>query len=639
MTLRAFIVGLLAVIAFSLLDTYCAIVQGYGWIASDCFPVGVVFIVVLLTVAGNLLIKLVRRAWALRQAELMLVWCMLTVAVAFTTAGTGRMLTGMIAGGTYLANRPDIAWENDGSVSHAPASLLLSKNIDSEAVRQFYEAAPDGGRVPWGRWLVPLAHWGVFLLMLYLGMLFAMSILRRQWVDVERLMFPLARIPLEFTEESGGPGLLPTLFRRKPCAVGLIAAAVFRLVRALPVILGGARPWQITVPLREAFTGTPLESADFHNFPILWIVIGLAYLVPADVSLSVWFFFLFGRMELLVAHWLALPEAGGTWSPLMRWQQFGAYVAFLVGMLWMARRHLAGVVRAAFGFPGAPDDSKEPVPYRIALWGLLVCVAGCLAWYVYHGMRPLTALVVLGLIFCSHVVYARIVAQGGLPMTRNLWVMHRAAEGLLGTGNIGPQGALIATIQSGMLVTWANVVLAPMAANALRISEVFKKRRRLLVPALFASLVVALVVTSWLVVDQAYSMGAANFSAFHVPNYAYGEAHRIIQGRSAGAQAFSPRPIAIGIGLMGFAMFMRARFYWWPIQSIGLLTCSSWHIHRLWFPFFLGWLAKVGIMKLAGGRALRTGRHFFIGFIIAEAFLDGASAVVRSLSAGVVPGF
>jgi hypothetical protein len=340
----------------------------------------------------------------------------------------------------------------------------------------------------------------------------------------------------------------------------------------------------------------------------------------------------------LVAHWLAAPEAGGTWSPLMRWQQFGAYVAFLVGMLWLARRHLVAVVKKALG-RGGIDDSDEPLPYAVAFWGLVVCVVACLGWYVYHGMRPLTAVLVLALLFCSHLVYGRIVAQGGLPMTRNLWVMHRAAEGLLGTGNIGAQGALIATIQSGMLVTWTNVVLAPMAANALRISEVFKKRRRLFVPALFISLVVALVVGSWLVVDQAYAMGASNFSAFHTPNYAYGEAQRIIEGRLAGTQAFSPRPVLIGVGLMAFVMFMRARFYWWPVHAIGLLTCSSWHIHRMWFSFFLGWLIKIGLMKLAGGRALRNGRDFFIGFIMTEAFLSGTSSVIRSLSGGVVPGF
>ncbi len=639
MTIRAFIVGLLAVLGFSLLDAHSVIVHGYGWIAGDAFPVGAVFIIVLLTVGGNLVLKMVRRSWALRQSELMLVWCMLIVAVAFMAAGTGRMLTSMISRGTYMSRRPDIAWDEDGSLTHAPEALLVSKDINSEVVRQFYEGAPEGGVVPWGMWLRPLAHWGGFLLVLYLGMLFALSILRRQWVEVERLMYPLARVPLEFTEGSDGPGLLPSLFLRGSFVVGLSVAAGFRLARALPVLLAGAPRWQLHVPLREVFTDTPLQAADFDNFPVLWIVIGLAYLVPADVSLSVWFFFLFSRVQLLVAHWLALPEAGGTWSPLMRWQQFGAYVAFVVGMLWMARRHLGGVLRAAFGRPGAPDDSDEPVRFRVAFWGLIACVAACLAWYMYHGMRPLTAVVVLALIFCSHLVYARVVAQGGLPIVPNLWVMHRAAEGLLGPAAFSAPGALIATVHSGMLVTWSNVVLAPMAANALKISEVFKRRRRLFVPALLAALVVSLVAGSWLVVDRAYGMGASNFSAFHTPNYEYNEAHRIMQGRSAGAQAFSVRPIVLGIGLTGVVMFLRARFYWWPVHPIGLLTCSSWHIHRLWFPFFLGWLAKVGIMKLAGGRMLRKGRDFFIGFIIAEAFLDGASAVVRSLSGGAVPGF
>jgi len=44
-------------------------------------------------------------------------------------------------------------------------------------------------------------------------------------------------------------------------------------------------------------------------------------------------------------------------------------------------------------------------------------------------------------------------------------------------------------------------------------------------------------------------------------------------------------------------------------------------------------------LHLRPGRVLRNGRQFFIGFIITEGFLDGASAVVRSLSGGAVPGF
>jgi uncharacterized membrane protein (DUF485 family) len=63
-----------------------------------------------------------------------------------------------------------------------------------------------------------------------------------------------------------------------------------------------------------------------------------------------WVFYLFGRVELQVGKWLAIPVAGqGTWGPLLPWQQFGANLAFVVGMLYVARRHLWAVLRKAFG--------------------------------------------------------------------------------------------------------------------------------------------------------------------------------------------------------------------------------------------------------------------------------------------------
>jgi hypothetical protein len=87
-------------------------------------------------------------------------------------------------------------------------------------------------------------------------------------------------------------------------------------------------------------------------------------------------------------------------------------------------------------------------------------------------------------------------------------------------------------------------------------------------------------------------------------------------------------------------MFMRARFYWWPVHAIGLLTCSSWNMgNRLWFPFFLGWLVKWAVMRFAGGNALRRTRNFLIGLIVVESSVSGLSAVVSTLTQGTVPGF
>ncbi len=73
---------------------------------------------------------------------------------------------------------------------------------------------------------------------------------------------------------------------------------------------------------------------------------------------------------------------------------------------------------------------------------------------------------------------------------------------------------------------------------------------------------------------------------------------------------------------------MRARFYWWPLHSVGLLMAASYAAHTLWFSFLLGWLTKVVTLKFAGGRALRTLRHFFVGVIVAESVAIASSTIL-----------
>ncbi len=644
MTWRAFLIGLACVAGLSLLDPYTSYVKGYGWLIVGSFPVGAVLFLVALTLGVNAVLRLVRRGRELARPELMLVWCMLIVAAVVPTEGLGRWWYSMLAGAPYMARRPDINWEDGGSLEHAPDSLVLSRQPRSEAARRYFEGSP-GGRVPWGHWLRPLADWAVLVLLVFAAVFLLCAMLRRQWVEVERLMFPLARVPLDFTEGAGRHGWLPDIFRNPSFRAGVIFALAFRLFRASPLFFGADYGIPLVFPIADALKGTALETVGFANVNPQLPIIGFAFLVPADVSLSVWFFFLFSRLELLIGTQLALPEAGGgTWSPMMRWQQFGAYLAFLVGMLYMARRHLFGVFRRALGLPGGADDSDEPVTYRFAFWGFLACVAGCLWWYASHGMNVLLGLFILALTFCSYMVYARIVCQGGVPTTRNLWSLTTGVEAFTGSGVFGAQGAAIASMQSTLLITGSTTVIGPMAMLALRISDVFERRKRWLMPALFCGILLAMACTTWVVLRQAYAGGALNFSdSWAVNNMATGafnEAQRVMEARTTEWHRVHWRPFLFGTLGMGFLMFMRARFYWWPIHAIGLLTASSWNMaNRLWLAFFIGWLIKFGIVKLAGGAMLRKARNFFIGLVIVESFLTGLSALVSSLSGGTVPAF
>ena len=129
MSWRAFIIGLLAVVAVSLVEVYSGVVHGYGGITSTCLPPAAVLVLVLLAVGVNPLIKLVRRAWAFRQAELMLIWCMVLCACVVPGDGLGAFWYSVLAGGPYMARRADLQWEDIDTDSTTQVSITFSSHF------------------------------------------------------------------------------------------------------------------------------------------------------------------------------------------------------------------------------------------------------------------------------------------------------------------------------------------------------------------------------------------------------------------------------------------------------------------------------------------------------------------------------
>ena len=424
--------------------------------------------------------------------------------------------------------------------------------------------------------------------------------------------------------------------------MGLTTSVVFRFIRAVPLFIGADSPWRMTIPFADIFRDTPLVHMEFFNFNLWPTAIGFAYLVPADVSLGMWVFYLFGRVELHVGKWLAIPVAAqGTWGPLLRWQQFGANVAFVVGMLYLARRHLRAVLRKAFGAAGESEDAEEPVRYRPAFWGFVLSMGGCVAWLCYYGMSVPLAVVAMALMFCWYVACARIVAQGGVYITRGNWLLVDTLHGA--TGRLAGPGAVLASFMTWLLSGMPAV--PPLAMDAFRISSVFKKRRRLFVLALVAAMLVALAASHYMTLKHAYGVGALNFSGNlwgtrQGAIWVFKQAQMVIT-QPAQSSHFYWGSFSIGAAMTAFLMIMRGRFYWWPLHPIGLLVSASGSSdsNRIWFPFLLGWLVKVTIMKFAGGHMLRATRHFFVAFILTEVFLDSLAVMTTLVTRGTVPAF
>ncbi|MHC4481339.1 MAG: DUF6785 family protein, partial [Planctomycetota bacterium] len=436
---------------------------------------------------------------------------------------------------------------------------------------------------------------------------------------------------------------LPRLVTNKAFLAGLSVTVAFRLVRALPVIFGAQQPWSITLPLQAATAETALEHLYLQNVGINWSAIGFAYLVPADVSLSIWFFYALAHLELLAAAGMGSPlHANGRTSELLQWQATGAYFVFTLGALFMARRHLVDVVRKAVGLGRHIDDSEEPVGYGASFWGFVICSAGVVWWMARHGMQAWVAVALLALWLCFMFVSARLVAQSGVFLTETRVYPARVLHGL-GLGQVfGPAGAVLARMQDAWLIGHNAATLSPQAINAFRISEVFGKRRKLLLPALAVALGLAVVSSTWVSVGQAYKTGALNFSyTWGVTANAKSAFDAAHQGLIQAGQYQPARwaPLAGGGVLMAFVMFMRARFYWWPVHPIGLLTNLGVHSDWLALGFFLGWLTKVSLTKFGSGRMVRQARFFFIALILVELSTSAFSSVVRAISRGTIPAF
>jgi hypothetical protein len=81
---------------------------------------------------------------------------------------------------------------------------------------------------------------------------------------------------------------------------------------------------------------------------------------------------------------------------------------------------------------------------------------------------------------------------------------------------------------------------------------------------------------------------------------------------------------AFGAILTAVLSVLRLRYVGWPLHPIGYLLVYSYAMHTIWFSIFVGWLAKVLVVRFGGGQMFRSARPFFIGLIFGEA---GAAAL------------
>ncbi|RKY62756.1 MAG: hypothetical protein DRQ02_13445, partial [Candidatus Latescibacterota bacterium] len=88
--------------------------------------------------------------------------------------------------------------------------------------------------------------------------------------------------------------------------------------------------------------------------------------------------------------------------------------------------------------------------------------------------------------------------------------------------------------------------------------------------------------------------------------------------------------ISAGIGFMVVLLntVMRLRFLWWPLHPLGYPVAGYYHFEKLWFPFFISWLAKRTILRYGGIKAYRRAFPLFMGFVLGEFFMGSIWGII-----------
>ena len=628
-SLRAVLTGVFFVLAISLISPWAILMVQGSQLTSNAIPIIAVALLFVVTLVAMPLLRSLGKTFAFNREELITIYVMMLVgSVVVTTGFTGSFLS-VITGAMYYATP-----ENEWAELFLPYIHPLLAPTDPEAVRFFYEGLPKGMPIPWDAWATPLITWLVFILAFYLLILCLGVLLRGQWVENERLVFPLTRLPLSMIEEPEGESLFANLFRSRLLWMGFL----------IPLIL---HSWNSLNFYHDAFQRIALNGQIVlipgalalpyrFNLPIM----GLAYLMPLNVAFSIWFFFILGTLQSwgFARIGIAIKGGGDIWTSggahtALSHQMAGGFFALAVFVLWTARPHIRRLWELA---KRGDNDEREILSPRLAFAGLIGSALFMVGWLSTTGLDvPIAFLLVLGAIL-TFVALSRIVCEAGIPGAQ----MPMAPQAFI-TRGFGPEGLGLGNMTGlGYSTVWlgetaANMMNAVMHSLKLVSSKEGPSRR--LPWAIFLAIIVGLIGSVWVTMEMAYIYGGINLH-----NWYYNGAPRWPFNYMTSVYNMPDADVATRFGFTGGGaafmlalLYLRQRFLWWPLHPIGFPIANTFTIMSYgWLAIFMAWMFKATILRYGGVRLYRVMVPFFLGLALGEfstavlwVFIDGAFGV------------
>ncbi len=662
---RSLLLGLIGVGFICGLTPYNDFVVANTYLVGNFLPIGLLMFFLVFILAINVPLRAIAPRLALHGGELAVSLGMVMVSCALPSSGLMRYLPAYLVSIPYHApSSPDfqkVLKELDlpkwvFPTFEEPDALLTGRGdvIQRYRTQAFVEEPTFRNRfnaVPWRAWATPAVSWGILLAAMYGAIGFAAIVVRRQWVDNERLPFPLASVYLSLIETPPAGKVLNSLFSSKGFWAAFAVVFFIHGFNALSQYLPQYFP---EIPLRGEFgsilTHPPLSDTEwgFKTLKLFFSIAGITYFLQSGVAFSLWFFYILYN----VAQMYLRANQSGINAGHQIDQMFGASLVFVIVILWIGRHHWWLILRQMVR--GARDDEPRGryLPYWFAGWGLLTCVAVMVGWLVVAGTTLIGGIVIVAMILGMFLVIARIVCETGLafvqvkaPATRPWIYLLNDIPGV--SHRTTDRNFFFSAMFNGLFSHDMREAFSVYATQSLKVADdaayAGERNWRRAVPfviALALAMVVGFIVAGGSTLFVEYSFGAQQDVTQRSPINGYGvdsaprdqvlDPVRTFMLTTKGVNESHNRMgnVVFGAAVVGVLSAMRLRFAAWPLHPVGYLLAYSYPMQTIWFSIFVGWLAKVLIVRFGGSSIFRAARPLFIGLIVGEAGAAGFWLIV-----------
>ena len=603
--LRAIVLGLLLVPVNAIWLIQVEAIEYAGQPSTiSLFPNVIFQLVVLLTL--NAIVKQFAPRAALWPAELLIIYVILCLGTVLASHDMIQVITGAMSAAFYY-DTPENNWANRVH----PVLPRLFTVVDVDAVRNFYEG--NSTLYTWGNfwpWVMPVLAWCAFLTVIIFVMICINVIVRKEWLEYERLTFPIVTLPIEITTNAR------SVFTNRLTWIGFGIASFLCILSGLNQVWPNVyalqtTPWDLTFLIQQP----PWSAIGWLRIAFYPSVIGLSFFMPTDLQFSCWFFFWFWKLEEVAVTWLG-------WRPVLpvRYQgqqASGAYIGLALVAVWVCRGHLKQVWLRATGRPSKVDDANEPMRYSSAILGIIFGIMIIMVFCAGANLPPWLALVFFAIYYAFSTAIARMRATAGPPAHD----LHFCGPDVMLPDIVGTENFQPTTLGTFSLFWGFNRAYRASPAShsieGFRIAEKARISNRRMLVVQLVTVPIAALAGFWAVLHLGYHHGCSNSVMRWFGNEPFNRLNQCLANPQP-AELSGLLFVGIGAVVVAALRFAQTRIIGFPFHPIGFAISNDWSMAHVWFPIFIAWVCKASLVKYAGGNAYRKAVPFFIGLVLGE---------------------